>query len=248
MSKITIIEGNSNDKDQIRAFLVKGEKGDKGDVGPIGDNQLTIGTVTSGTTASAEITGTSPNQTLNLVLPKGDKGDKGDKGETGGMEIAGYDEYDSSQTYNTGDYCIYENVLYVCNTDETTGTWDSTKWDATSIKELIDNITDIISTVHDFASQVVLAESDPANTDFWEKDGKVSIAYRGGAITHSLNQPIFTIPEAYRPRKNVLAPFVKGASAYGVLLITASTGVANVIAITSTASTDRLVCNLSYII
>lgn len=36
MSKITIIEGNSNDKDQIRAYLVKGEKGDKGDKGQDG--------------------------------------------------------------------------------------------------------------------------------------------------------------------------------------------------------------------
>lgn len=33
MSKITIIDGNSNDKDNIRAIMVKGEKGDKGDTG-----------------------------------------------------------------------------------------------------------------------------------------------------------------------------------------------------------------------
>ena len=83
MSKITIIEGNSNDKDNIRILMVKGEKGDQG---PIGNNQLEIGTVVSGENASAEIIGDSPNQTLNLVLPKGDpgpKGDKGDKGDTG---------------------------------------------------------------------------------------------------------------------------------------------------------------------
>ena len=36
-------------------------------------------TVTNGDTASATITGDSPNYTLNLVLPKGDKGAKGDK-------------------------------------------------------------------------------------------------------------------------------------------------------------------------
>ena len=36
-------------------------------------NVLTIGNVTSGNTASAEILGDSPNQTLNLILPKGDK-------------------------------------------------------------------------------------------------------------------------------------------------------------------------------
>ena len=47
-------------------------------VGPA--NTLTIGTVTSGTTANASIVGEAPNQTLNLTLPKGAKGDKGDEG------------------------------------------------------------------------------------------------------------------------------------------------------------------------
>lgn len=56
----------------------KGEKGEKGEIGETGpSNNLTIGTVTSGDIATATITGESPNQTLNLVLPKGDKGDAG---------------------------------------------------------------------------------------------------------------------------------------------------------------------------
>jgi len=44
---------------------------------------LSIGTVTSGTSASASITGSVPNQTLNLVLPKGDPGTPGDDGDPG---------------------------------------------------------------------------------------------------------------------------------------------------------------------
>lgn len=56
----------------------------KGATGATGaTNTLSIGTVSSGQTASATITGTAPNQTLNLVLPKGDKGDEGDKGDKG---------------------------------------------------------------------------------------------------------------------------------------------------------------------
>jgi len=35
MSKLTIVEGNSNDKDNVRAIMVKGEKGEKGDNGEI---------------------------------------------------------------------------------------------------------------------------------------------------------------------------------------------------------------------
>ena len=44
------------------------------------NNTLTIGTVSSGATPSATITGESPNQVLNLVLPKGDTGEAGADG------------------------------------------------------------------------------------------------------------------------------------------------------------------------
>ena len=62
----------------------KGDKGDKGDTGATGPaNVLSIGTVTSGDTAAATITGTVPEQVLNLVLPKGDKGNPGSPGSKG---------------------------------------------------------------------------------------------------------------------------------------------------------------------
>ena len=44
---------------------------------------MSIGTVESGDNPSATITGTSPNQTLNLVLEKGDTGDTGPTGPAG---------------------------------------------------------------------------------------------------------------------------------------------------------------------
>lgn len=56
----------------------KGDKGDKGETGPA--NTLEIGTVTTGAPGSAaavSITGTAPNQTLNLTLPKGETGPAG---------------------------------------------------------------------------------------------------------------------------------------------------------------------------
>ena len=85
----------SNDKDlanpnTVNIKGVKGDKGEKGDTGAKGaDGQtpnISIGTVTTGaagSSASAEITGTTPNLTLNLTIPKGDKGDKGDTGAAG---------------------------------------------------------------------------------------------------------------------------------------------------------------------
>ena len=47
------------------------------------NNTLTVGTVTTGVNPSAEITGDSPNQVLNLVLPKGDTGATGPAGQDG---------------------------------------------------------------------------------------------------------------------------------------------------------------------
>lgn len=64
----------------------KGDVGDTGETGPTGDtgpaNTLTIGTVEEGA-ADATITGTAPDQTLNLVIPKGDTGDQGPQGDPG---------------------------------------------------------------------------------------------------------------------------------------------------------------------
>lgn len=64
-----------------------GSTGPKGATGPA--NTLKIGTVTSGSEAGATITGTAPNQTLNLVLPKGDKGDIGPTGPQGPRGVQG---------------------------------------------------------------------------------------------------------------------------------------------------------------
>lgn len=55
------------------------------------------------------------------------------------------DAYDENNTYNTGDYCIYSDVLYKCNDDNVTGAWDATKWDATTVADelaLKQNATD----------------------------------------------------------------------------------------------------------
>lgn len=45
------------------------------------------------------------------------------------------EDYDSSETYNTDDIVAHDNALYKCNDDNVTGTWDSTKWDATTLGE-----------------------------------------------------------------------------------------------------------------
>lgn len=45
--------------------------------------------------------------------------------------------YDSTKTYNTSDLVVYNGALYSCKADNTTGTWDDTKWDTTTIAESV---------------------------------------------------------------------------------------------------------------
>lgn len=78
---------NGQTKKRFKFENLKGEKGEQGIQGEKGEqgekgvpNSLRIGTVEAGETANATITGESPEQLLNLVLPRGEKGENGDDG------------------------------------------------------------------------------------------------------------------------------------------------------------------------
>lgn len=64
-----------------------------------------------------------------------------------GKNIA--DEYDDTQTYDKGDVVIYKNTLYICTTNNTTGTWDATKWTATTVQSLIGSLSSLTTTNKD---------------------------------------------------------------------------------------------------
>lgn len=80
---------------------IQGPKGDTGATGP--SNVLTIGTVSKGDNAEATITGVSPNQILNLILPKGDKGEQGPEGKQGIQGIQGI----QGEKGNTGESGVH---------------------------------------------------------------------------------------------------------------------------------------------
>jgi hypothetical protein len=91
-----------------------------GPTGPTGPaNTLTIGSVTSGATPSATITGAAPSQTLNLVLAKGDTGIQGNQGLKGDTGDAGQDAlwnytgtYSGGTSYAVGDLAIFNGQLF----------------------------------------------------------------------------------------------------------------------------------------
>ena len=78
------------DEDTWTFILESGLRGLQGEIGPAGSaGSVSIGSVTSGATASAWISGTPPNQILNLVLPQGPTGATGATGPAGSTGPAG---------------------------------------------------------------------------------------------------------------------------------------------------------------
>ncbi len=70
--------------------------------------------------------------------------------------VSASDEFSKLSTYNVGDYCIYQSVLYKCTTEiNTAGEWDATKWKATAIDKELKEISssaenkDVISDKYD---------------------------------------------------------------------------------------------------
>lgn len=82
-------------------------QGAQGDLGPA--NTLSIGSVTKGADAGATITGDAPNQTLNLVLPKGDTGATGPTGPQGPQGVPGV------QGVPGKDFSIYKTYASVAD-------------------------------------------------------------------------------------------------------------------------------------
>jgi len=78
------VKGDTGDEGPPGTDGAKGDPGSDGAPGPA--NIISIGTVTTvtpGGSATASVTGTSPNQTLNLGIPSGLKGDQGTPGTNG---------------------------------------------------------------------------------------------------------------------------------------------------------------------
>lgn len=109
-----------------------------------------------------------------------------------GKNIA--DEYDDTQTYDKGDVVIYKNTLYICNTNNTTGAWDATKWTATTVQSLIGSLSQLttsnksslvgaVNEVNNGKSNKILVERKTAQVtmDNYYKSATISLSKTGYA-------------------------------------------------------------------
>ena len=75
-------------------------------------------------------------------------------------------DYDSTASYAVGDYCMYDNVRYCCNTAIGSGgeTWNSSHWDEAKVD---DDVTEIKSSLSDLHLQydTLLNNQDTTTTE-----------------------------------------------------------------------------------
>ena len=83
----------------------------------------------------ADVTITTPSDDDILVYQNGEWVNMANPASTANFGA----DYDENTTYNTGDKCVYNNLLYECNDDGVTGAWDATKWDSLTVAGMTDN-------------------------------------------------------------------------------------------------------------
>lgn len=101
------------------------------------------------------------------------------------------DAFSEEMTYNTGEYCIYQNALYKFTSDKEPGAWDETKVEATTVdaemSDMQTQINELTSGSQNMAnmsaseSYMVLSNKDStASIAANYSDKKVYIQFPGG--------------------------------------------------------------------
>lgn len=91
------------------------------------------------------------------------------------------EEYSTSETYNIGDYCIHNSDLYKCNTNNTTGTWNSNAWDRVTVgDELVDHKNTLTQLGSDVSDLETTTGQLDQNIAYVESGDTASRYYSGG--------------------------------------------------------------------
>lgn len=101
------------------------------------------------------------------------------------------DDYNTASTYTAGDYCLYNNKLYVCATAAGNEVFDSTKWDEAS---LIDGVRYSILTSYDITLPTIpLFVNNHAGIALYiSANADVSISFSDTTISWLVEQPTST--------------------------------------------------------
>lgn len=72
------------------------------------------------------------------------------------LEALLFAEYDSTETYHQGDYVVYNDALYKCTAESTTGTWDAADWESATLQDLVDDVSGAVASVNGKANIIDL--------------------------------------------------------------------------------------------
>lgn len=109
-------------------------------------------------------------------------------------------EYNAGNTYNTGDYCMYDNTLYKCLYDNITGAWDNTKW-------VMTNVADNLGSGGSGTGNVYVPEWDSTKEYIWgefvEYNGDTYMCIVGSNTTSSIGSFVSTEWTVAKPMQEV---------------------------------------------
>ena len=149
----------------------------------------------------ADVTITTPSDDDILVYQNGEWVNMANPASTANFGA----DYDENTTYNTGDKCVYNNLLYECNDDGVTGAWDATKWDSLTVAGMTDNNlphytgTPTQGSTAEAIAQLQNGKQDKLLIQSGEKSGS------GGVIPNGVNtySVVFATPYASVPAVQV---------------------------------------------
>lgn len=119
---------------------------------------------------------------------RGEKGEKGDTGEVASLNSIAPD-YSQSSTYAVGDYCIYNDLLYVClTTISTAEAWTASHWMQVNVTSVLSDLNGALTGIEGLIPYVI-GKNKYNPTDCHPENGKL---YRsaGGTVTASGNYAI----------------------------------------------------------
>ena len=168
--------------------LIGNVKGPKGDTGPQGIQGIQGPTGPQGETGA-----TGPQGPQGKVGPAGPQGETGPQGPQGpsGSELIG-DAFSTTKAYSTGDYCIYNDVLYKFTADKDAGPWDASKVTSTLVATELSSL---------FSSLAFKTKNLGVGITAVYNDYMVTISFSTGSKTYNAGtwNTIAEIPEYIRP-------------------------------------------------